>query len=249
MFAATAINYIDQQMIGVLKPTLAADLDWSETNFANVIFFFQMAYALGYIGSGRVVDIIGERPGNAVAFTIWTEELAYITQDRADPVVPVAWKKLLTVRENWAHARGKLFIDPIWWFYLFWLPGFLGKRYDLDLLSFGPQERELCPQDDDAGMRICGAASVFLPEYRHPVAQFLHHRHGDGGASGVSRQPLYLAVRPVLRATPAERSAIGGMIMANYADFVLDSIGSCIAVFAVVGSAYFLALAAAHVLS
>ena len=248
LFAATAINYVDRQMIGVLKPTLAADLDWSETDFANVIFFFQLAYAIGYIGFGRIVDLVGERRGYAVAFAIWTiahmahggvytvtqfamarfglgigeagnfpagikavtewfpakerataigifnaganvgaiitpllvpaltiaygwrstfvitggfsviwliawlaiyrrptqkpqvtpEELAYITQDPADPVTPVAWKKLLTVRETWAYALGKFFIDPIWWFFLFWLPGFLGKRYDLDLLSFGP---------------------------------------------------------------------------------------------------------------
>jgi ACS family hexuronate transporter-like MFS transporter len=72
LFAATAINYIDRQMIGVLKPTLAADLDWSETDFANVIFFFQLAYAIGYVGFGRVVDVIGERLGYAVAITIWT---------------------------------------------------------------------------------------------------------------------------------------------------------------------------------
>src|SRR3546814_8769275 len=58
LFAATVINYVDRQMIGVLKPVLSADLGWSETDFANVIFWFQAAYAIGYIGFGRIVDIV-----------------------------------------------------------------------------------------------------------------------------------------------------------------------------------------------
>src|SRR6185295_267175 len=45
LFAATVINYVDRQMIGVLKPTLAAELHWSETDYANIVFFFQLAYA------------------------------------------------------------------------------------------------------------------------------------------------------------------------------------------------------------
>ena len=66
------INYIDRQMIGVLKPTLMADLGWSEIDFANIVFWFQTAYAIGYIGFGRIVDIIGARLGYAIAFVIWT---------------------------------------------------------------------------------------------------------------------------------------------------------------------------------
>ena len=47
LFTATVINYVDRQMIGVLKPTLSADLGWSETDFADVIFFFQFAFFVG----------------------------------------------------------------------------------------------------------------------------------------------------------------------------------------------------------
>ena len=43
----------------------------------------------------------------------------------------------MTIKETWAYALGKFFIDPIWWFFLFWLPGYLFDRYDLDLKSFG----------------------------------------------------------------------------------------------------------------
>jgi ACS family hexuronate transporter-like MFS transporter len=65
-------------------------------------------------------------------------ELAHIEQDPADPVEKIGWAKLLTKRETWAFALGKFLIDPIWWMFLFWLPDFLGKRYGLDLKTFGP---------------------------------------------------------------------------------------------------------------
>jgi len=247
LFAATAINYIDRQMIGVLKPTLKDEFGWTESDFANIIFWFQVAYAIGYIGFGKVVDALGARVGYTVAIVIWTishmahglatsittfamarfglgigesgnfpagikavtdwfpqkerayaiglfnagsnvgaiitpllvpwlvimfdwrvafyvtgifgvawllmwwvvyrhpnehaklsaAERAYIQQDPVDPVVPLTWGKVLTVKETWAFALGKFFIDPIWWFFLFWLPGYLFDRYDMDLKTFG----------------------------------------------------------------------------------------------------------------
>ena len=88
LFMATVINYVDRQMIGVLKPTLSKDLGWTETDFANVIFFFQMAYAIGYIGFGRIVDVIGARMGYAVAFVIW--QVAHIAHGGAYSVTQFA---------------------------------------------------------------------------------------------------------------------------------------------------------------
>ena len=66
-------------------------------------------------------------------------ELAYIHQDPADPATKPKglWLKLLRTRETWAFALGKFFIDPIWWFYLFWLPSYLHDKYHLDLVHFG----------------------------------------------------------------------------------------------------------------
>jgi ACS family hexuronate transporter-like MFS transporter len=252
LFAATAINYIDRQTIGVLKPTLQAELKWTEVSYADIVFWFQAAYAIGYLGFGPIIDRIGARAGYAVAFTVWTlahighgfvhsitqfavmrftlglgesggfpsslkavsewfpqkeralavgifnagsnvgaivtplvvpaitlvwgwraafvvtgvatfvwliawlavyrnpgvhpklspAELAYIRagDDVSSPKVSasVSWSKLLRVRETWAYALGKFLTDPIWWLYLFWLPDFLSKRYNLDLKSFGP---------------------------------------------------------------------------------------------------------------
>ncbi|MEO9131858.1 MAG: MFS transporter, partial [Sphingomonas sp.] len=220
----------------------------TEIGYSNVVFWFQTAYAIGYLGFGKLIDRIGARFGYAIAFVIWTiahiahggvhsvtqfamvrfglgigesgnfpagvkavtewfpakeralaigifnaganvgaiitpllvpilvaaygwrmafvitgvaslvwvvawvaiyrrpseskrvsaSELAYIESDPADPVEPVGWFTLLRLRETWAFALGKFFIDPIWWMYIFWLPDFLGKRYGLDLKTFGP---------------------------------------------------------------------------------------------------------------
>jgi len=251
LFAATAINYIDRQTIGVLKPTLQAELKWSEGAYADIVFWFQCAYAIGYLAFGPIIDRIGARLGYAVAFSVWTlahiahgfvytitqfalvrftlglgesggfpsslkatsewfpqqerafavgvfnagsnigaivtplvvpaitlawgwraafvatgvatfvwliawlamyrspsihkkvspAELAYIQSgESAAPATStsVSWLKLLRLRETWAYALGKFLTDPIWWLYLFWLPDFLSKRYNLDLKSFGP---------------------------------------------------------------------------------------------------------------
>jgi ACS family hexuronate transporter-like MFS transporter len=250
LFAATAINYVDRQMIGVLKPTISAELGWDETSYSTIVVWFQIAYGLGYLFFGKIVDVLGARFGYAAAFLIWTvahmlhgaarsalqfslarmllgigesgnfpsglkavsewfpakeralatgifnagsnvgaiitpivvpyivvtlalgwraafvitgafsliwlvawvwvyrrpreqaklspDELAYIESDPADAGQPIAWGKLLGYRETWAFAIGKFLTDPIWWLYLFWLPDFLAKRYQLDLVHFGP---------------------------------------------------------------------------------------------------------------
>jgi MFS transporter, ACS family, hexuronate transporter len=66
------------------------------------------------------------------------QELALIESDHEDPATPVKWWRLLRLKETWAYAGARFLIDPIWWFYLFWLPDFLHKTYRLDLSSFGP---------------------------------------------------------------------------------------------------------------
>ncbi len=248
LFAATAINYIDRQMIGVLKPVLQRDLGWTEAQYADIVFWFQAAYAAGFLMMGRLVDRLGARVGYALAFSFWTlahvahglvstvaqfaaarfalglgeagnfpsglkavtewfpqrerafavglfnaganvgaiatpllvpaitlaygwrmafiatgafsvlwliawiaiyrrpedhprvttEELALIRSDATPSVRHIPWLKLFAVRETWAYAVPKFLTDPIWWMFLFWLPDFLGKRYGLDLKSFGP---------------------------------------------------------------------------------------------------------------
>ncbi|MEH0194265.1 MFS transporter [Caulobacter sp. CCNWLY153] len=248
LFAAMVINYVDRQTIGLLKADLSHEFGWNEKHYADLVFYFQLAYAIAYLAWGRIMDRIGARWGFGVAFAIWQiahiahaaaagftgfvaarmglgigeaggfpggikavaewfpkkerafatglfnagtnigaivtplvvpgivlafgwqmafivtgvaglvwlpiwllvyrrpreqkrlspAELAYIEQDPADPLEKIGWAKLLTKRETWAFALGKFLIDPIWWMFLFWLPDFLGKRYGLDLKTFGP---------------------------------------------------------------------------------------------------------------
>ena len=65
------------------------------------------------------------------------EELAYINSDPAEPVSKTVWSHLIRHRQTWAFLFGKLLTDPIWWFYLFWLPGYLFTRYGLSITHMG----------------------------------------------------------------------------------------------------------------
>ena len=248
LFFATTINYIDRQIIGILKPTLEGEFGWSEIDYANIVFWFQVAYAAGLLLTGRVLDRIGVRRGYAMAIVLWSlaamahalgrgvasfsiarialglgeaanfpaaikavsewfpkkerafatgifnagsnvgavltplivppivlafgweaaflitgaigfvwlafwlamyrspektpgvspAEFAHIRSDPVEDDQPVAWKAILPHRQTWAFAIAKFMTDPIWWFFLFWLPGFLAKNHGLDLQTFGP---------------------------------------------------------------------------------------------------------------
>ncbi len=72
LFLATTVNYVDRQVIGVLKPLLERELGWSEIDYGNLVFSFQAAYALGYAGGGRLLDRLGVRFGYALAVTLWS---------------------------------------------------------------------------------------------------------------------------------------------------------------------------------
>jgi ACS family hexuronate transporter-like MFS transporter len=66
------------------------------------------------------------------------EEIAYIRSDPAELVhEKIPWLKLLKYKQTWAFVVGKFLTDPVWWFYLYWLPKFLSQRYDLDLAHLG----------------------------------------------------------------------------------------------------------------
>jgi MFS transporter, ACS family, hexuronate transporter len=265
-------NYMDRQVIGVLKTTLQHDLGWSEIDYGNLVFVFQAAYALGMVLVGRFIDRVGTRLGYALAMGFWSlasfahgmassftsflvarfalglgesavfpasmkaiaewfpnkeralatgifnagtnlgaiatplivpwivvhwgwraaffllggigfvwlalwlwayrrpqehsfcspAELEHIYSDRVrhpidlktinviqtdvDPInlrkadvkrIGVSWFKLLGHRQTWAFVLAKFITDPIWWFYLFWIPDFLQREHGLDLLHIG----------------------------------------------------------------------------------------------------------------
>lgn len=243
LFFATTINYIDRQILGILAPTLSREIGWNEQQFGDIVSWFTIAYAIGFLVAGRVMDRIGTRRGFAASITIWSlsamstafarttagfsaarfalglgesgnfpasiktvaewfpareralatgifnagsnigaivtpivvpwialtwgwraafiatgilgfvwlafwlavyrppaehpkcgaAELAHICSDPAEPPRTVHWTRLLRYRQTWAFAIGKFLTDPIWWFYLYWLPKFLDARFGIKL--------------------------------------------------------------------------------------------------------------------
>jgi ACS family hexuronate transporter-like MFS transporter len=72
LFFATALNYIDRQILGILKPALEKGLNWSENDFGNIVIAFTIAYAIGYSGAGWFIDRVGVKLGYALAVLLWS---------------------------------------------------------------------------------------------------------------------------------------------------------------------------------
>jgi ACS family hexuronate transporter-like MFS transporter len=72
LFLATTINYIDRQILGLLKPTLEKEFEWTEQDYANIVFWFQVMYAVGYLLAGRFVDKVGARIGYGLSVLLWS---------------------------------------------------------------------------------------------------------------------------------------------------------------------------------
>ena len=72
LFFAATINYVDRQVIGILKPTLQTEFGWSEIDYGDIVFAFQLAYGVGLLLAGRLMDRLGARRGFTVAILIWS---------------------------------------------------------------------------------------------------------------------------------------------------------------------------------
>jgi MFS transporter, ACS family, hexuronate transporter len=72
LFFAATINYIDRQVIGILKPTLQGEIGWTEVDYSWIVFSFQAAYGIGLLGVGRLMDRIGTRKGFSIAIVFWS---------------------------------------------------------------------------------------------------------------------------------------------------------------------------------
>lgn len=72
LFFSVALNYIDRNIIGILKGPLSKELGWNETDYAHIASAFQFAYAFGYLFGGRLMDWIGVKRGLPLAVLLWS---------------------------------------------------------------------------------------------------------------------------------------------------------------------------------
>ena len=248
LFAATSINYMDRQVIAILKPTLEHSIGMTEVSYGYIVDAFQIAYAIGLLASGRLIDRLGTRIGYMLVMAVWSlsamghalastalefgfvrfflglgesgnfpaaiktvaewfpqnerslatgifnsganvgailapaivpwvtlrygwhaaflttgifsalwilwwfrryrkpsdhstltgDELRHIYEDAAVEMGPaMPWRRLLGCRQTWAFSVAKFLTDPIWYFYLFWLPSYFSAKFNLNLSHLG----------------------------------------------------------------------------------------------------------------
>lgn len=248
LFFAATINYIDRQMLGILAPELQKLFGWTEKDYGFIIMGFQIAYAIGLISMGTLLDKIGNKLGYTLAITIWSlagmfhaagrsvasfftarfflgigqsanfpaaiktvaewfpkkeralatglfnagtnvgailtpllipiiaiewgwqwafistgalgfvwllfwlpiytkpevnkrlklAERNHIFQDnKEETLAQLPWKKIIAYKQTLGICLARFFTDPIWWFFLYWLPKFLFSKYGIDLLHIG----------------------------------------------------------------------------------------------------------------
>jgi ACS family hexuronate transporter-like MFS transporter len=77
LFVATAVNYMDRQVLGILEPTLRADIGWTPAAYGHIVTAFQVAYAIGLVAFGRLIDTVGTRTGYAAAVLGWSTAAAF----------------------------------------------------------------------------------------------------------------------------------------------------------------------------
>jgi len=92
LFAVVALNYTDRQVLSVLKPTLQQAYGWSETGYGWLAVSFQVAYGLGYVAFGRIVDRYGAKVGGTIAVTIWT--IAHTAHAFVTSIAGFAWVRI-----------------------------------------------------------------------------------------------------------------------------------------------------------
>jgi MFS transporter, ACS family, hexuronate transporter len=248
LFVATSINYMDRQVLAILKPTLEHSIGMTEVSYAYIVDAFQIAYAIGLLAAGRLIDKLGTRIGYMLVMAVWSfsamghalastvlefgfarfflglgesgnfpaaiktvaewfpkderslatgifnsganvgailaplivpwvtlrwgwhsaflttgifsvlwilwwlrnyrkpadhatltsEELRHIYQEAAVDVGPsMPWRRLLSYRQTWGFSIAKFLTDPIWYFYLFWLPSYFSAKFNLNLSHLG----------------------------------------------------------------------------------------------------------------
>ncbi len=72
LFFATTINYLDRQVLSLLKPTLEEQFGWTNSQYADIAAAFQFTYAIAMLFAGRIIDKLGTKKGFAWAIVLWS---------------------------------------------------------------------------------------------------------------------------------------------------------------------------------
>ena len=83
LFMVITINYVDRQVLGVLKPIIEDEMGWSEVDYGNIVTAFQASYGLGLLVVGRWLDRVGTRRGMAIAIALWSLAAAFHSAARS----------------------------------------------------------------------------------------------------------------------------------------------------------------------
>src|SRR5215469_14331583 len=78
LFASTVINYIDRQTLAVLAPFLKQDYHWTNTDYANIVIGFRIAYSIGQTLCGRLMDRVGTKLGLTIT-VLWYSIVSLLT--------------------------------------------------------------------------------------------------------------------------------------------------------------------------
>lgn len=209
-------------------------------------------------------------------------ELAYIRSGPPESTERVPWARLLRLKQTWAFAFGKFLTDPVWWFYLFWVPKFLNKNYGLTLDRIGPPLIVIYLASDIGSVGGGWLSSALLKRgwtanAARKTALFVCAVAVVPIVFASSASSLWAAVALLSLATAAHQGwsanlftlvsdtfprravgsvvgiggtlgAIGGMLVATAAGYVLQLTGSYLLLFIMAGSMYLAALAVIQVL-
>jgi ACS family hexuronate transporter-like MFS transporter len=207
-------------------------------------------------------------------------ELEHIRSDPQEAAVRVPWLQLLRHRQTWAFVMAKFMTDPIWWFFLFWLPKFLNAEYGLTLTGLGLPLVLIYLMADigsiaggwiagrlikrgwtvnrarKTAMLMCALAVtpiVFASGANNLWLAVALIGLATAGHQGWSANVFTLTSDMFPRHTVASvvgigglAGAVGGMMIATFTGFLLQTTGSYLPVFMVAGSAYLLALVVVH---
>jgi MFS transporter, ACS family, hexuronate transporter len=242
----------------------------------TLTYGWQMAFiATGAIGFVWIVFwvLLYERPEQHKRLK--AEERAYIQSDPPDTPEQIPWMKLLKYRQVWAFAIAKFMTDPVWWFYLYWVPKYLNKSYGLTLSKIGPPLIVIYIMADIGSIGGGGLLSFLISRgwsvnKGRKTAMLICAICVIPIVFASQASELWMAVALLSLATAAHQGwsanlftttsdmfprkaigsivglggmagAIGGMLIATFAGFILEFTGSYLVLFIICGSMYILA--------